>query len=139
MIKKYVVSLELAKRMEELGWNKETYFCWIKISNAYNNQDYDWRIWSKEKLRATSDVSNETYPAPLFAEIWEELPMRIVNNGTIYYKRLQQILINDSIWNRCKYVTIDELKQLIFKDGEVPAKAAGELWSWLVENKYLEV
>lgn len=59
-LKSKVVSPELAKRMIELRWKKETAFYWVYI-------DKEWRI------RDESHWHNKSMSAPLFCEVWDEL------------------------------------------------------------------
>lgn len=116
-IKKYVVSLELAKRMKELGWKKETIFYWWQ-----NTRTKNWRIINKKMPHGGE------YSAPLFAEIWEELFAFIVIDNKTYDI---EFVKDDSNTNYIAY------KESI--DSENISEPAGEMWVWLVENKYLKV
>jgi len=135
MIKKYIVSLELAKRMKELGWKKETYFYWINISDERNTWDIvDYYHRGLKILKS--------YIAPFFAEIWEELPMTIEKqvDDRLGFFDLTMIKNNK---NETIIVYFSEILKRRLREGNKPcfdinpAEAAGEMWCWLVENKYL--
>ena len=63
---KQVSSLELCKKLKELGWDKRTYFVWIdnKILPQSEKGSY-----SKAGYRGFSDI----YPAPTVAELGEAI------------------------------------------------------------------
>ena len=61
MIEKYVVSLDLAKKLKEAGWEKETEFIWAR---GFVDLSAFWFKYEGE----------EVYPAPLAEEITQELP-----------------------------------------------------------------
>jgi len=126
-IKDYVVSLEHAKRMKKLGWKKETLFQW------WENPKGRWVIQyykiSKGKI----------LKAPIFAEIWEELPAYIEDIYTLKFRRLPR-----DEYGKINWLEYSNYKDEIYDDNSYfgninPAEAAGEMWCWLVENKYLEV
>ena len=68
----HCVSLELAKKLKEAGWNKETEFWWQNLNS--------WNIVNKDLAEdvvyrnAERNVAIETIVAPLATEILEELP-----------------------------------------------------------------
>jgi len=60
MIEKYVVSLELAKRMKELGWEKPTYFIWIRRKKTgIDNAKFQWVLWDSTQYADYSTGSEK--------------------------------------------------------------------------------
>lgn len=122
MIEKYIVSLELAKRMKELGWIKETQFYWWEA--------LDSKRW---QIKYHKPLMGKIFKAPLFAEIWKELPVNIYGKGkcrTILHK----ILI--SRLEIGEMVIYYERHPNIFTGN--PVQVAGEMWCWLKENGYIK-
>ncbi len=62
-MEKYCVSLEIAKKLVEAGFKKETKFWWWK---TYDTKE--WKVYQKSDKSTTQDI----YPAPLSDEILEE-------------------------------------------------------------------
>jgi len=133
MIEKYVVSLELAKRMRELGWKKKTLFGWYL---TIKSKQKVWQLLSEYPDK--TETLLELRYTPLFAEIWEELPYEA--NG-IYDLQIIKNCKNETII----YYYEQRTRSRIRKPYETPfhninpVEVAGEMWCWLVENKYLEV
>ena len=149
MIEKYVVSLDLAKKLKEAGWKKETVYWWVKTQHGirleairyielYPNQSYGI-IW-------LDDAGKEEFmplaPAPLAEEILEELPFKILTKSGEFYLTVetgrnkyyyvgykQAVRVYDYWW---------EDRWLHFLSAEIFTNALARLWLWLKENGYLE-
>lgn len=138
MNKKYVVSRKLAKRMQKLGWKKKTAFGWYLTGNRKR------KIW--QLLSEYSDNSEallEFYNAPLFAEIWEELPCEISDGYGFYnlkiIKNNNELLIVyvDEGYTKEEY-EIYELKEIEKKNQNDITESAGEMWAWCKENGHIK-
>jgi len=74
-MEKYCVSLEIAKKLVEAGWKKETEFCYkvniVLPTNGFT-EVCEYEIISKDKIKPKKRV--EFYPAHLSDEILEEFP-----------------------------------------------------------------
>lgn len=109
-IEDQVVSLELAKRLRELGVEQQSYFYWIKVEeNKY------WVIRSDIIKRCDSDCSAFTV-----AELGEMIPARIYTRKYVMYDR----------W-RC----VNPLKRdmpIIHEENEANARA--KMLIYLLEN-----
>lgn len=121
------VSLELAKRMKELGWDKRTLFSWFKFVHKEKEDDGDWTLQIEERdfwgSGSLPEFIHEGFLAPTVAELGEVLK----EYGM------------ESVW------FADEKKWACFQtnDGHDPhialteAEARGLMWCWLKENKKL--
>lgn len=127
-MEKYVVSLELAKRMKELGWKKETEFYWQRKTQ---NENYDI-------VRYNDDIYEDCLSAPLFAEIWEELPVTIEKKIGDRLGIFDLTMIKNNK-NETIIVYFNQLFKRRLREGNKPcfninpAEAIGELWCWLNE------
>ena len=68
----HCVSLELAKELKVVGWNKETEFWW-----ELNSLTKQFDLQNKDKEDNYGFLNGIKYPAPLATEILEELPQGI--------------------------------------------------------------
>ena len=73
-MKKYCVSLELAKEMKELRFNQESLFYWIKWLDG--DIMLKWK-WEAEERKRQMGRCVEIYPAYTVGELGEMLPKRI--------------------------------------------------------------
>jgi len=128
-LKSKVVSLELAKRMEKLGWEKETIFCWC-IKDLF--EDDEPQILIKPTEIAKKSGCTRIMMSPLFCEVWDELPLTIEYEKESYMKYVD----GDN------YVDYRSYTRECIICGEINEKPiqenAGELWCWLRENGYIE-
>jgi len=70
-IEYHVVSLEMAKKLKEAGWKKETEFWWSREKE----QDKYKLTYSYSKFQSADPLPH--FAAPLATEILEELPTSI--------------------------------------------------------------
>jgi len=124
MIEKYVVSLDLAKKLKEAGWNKPKLHFWVKgeIGNPFV---VDYELAKSFEILA---------PAPLAEEILEELPKRITKPMVTYWLDISFIKRSNIV----KYIEYDWLHILIDKEAPKLSDALAQLWLWLKEHGYLE-
>ena len=141
MIEKYVVSLDLAKKLKEAGWEKVTTFQWgidtttsdvtlIKINRLYPGEA---RIHKRIK-----------YPAPLAEEILEELPKYIHEyvecEGKTYYLTAEINEIGYRVGYRTEPICLCDQIEWLYLSAPYDklSDAAARTWLWLKEDGYLE-
>ena len=78
------VSLELAKRMYDLGWRYDTERYWVKYQSPYNN---GFSLSRNLQGNMNKCPIIEHYPAPDAIEIGERLPENIYYNDCWYFYR----------------------------------------------------
>ena len=133
MIEKYVVSLELAKRMKELGWKQgKSYFIWL-----FDDSTNDWHLYPRYEFVDKKDILDFmllTRDAPLFAEIWEELSYTLIDKDSliINYKRVEGDNAVGYKNDGEDFILINVFKFNFIQEN------AGEMWCWLKENGYIK-
>lgn len=134
-IQDQVVSLELAKRLKELGVKQESYFHWVKkdkkangglptyyhLSNEFSLEHSISRLWIEDKISAFG-VAELLELLPLFNGSPVELLKGFdIRNGLIYACRLTN-LYNDH-------------PPFVDKN---PANACAKMLIYLIENKLID-
>ncbi len=123
-----VVSLDLAKRMKELGWTFETERYWVIFYNNSSTtplKEFEQlvRVEELEELKEKSYIKIlEIYPAPDAIEIGGELP-------TLYYS--QKAVREDFKW-ACYVDDCSSGHKAQWADTE--AEARGKMWCYLREK-----
>lgn len=116
-----VCSLELSRRLNELGVKRESYFSWIKLTGKYE-------IWP------THALNNRECAAFTVAELGEMLSYEIHGK----YLIIEKCFVN--LWG-LKYSDEHPLKErIIFRikdESEVSARA--KILIYLIENKLMEI
>lgn len=77
----HVTSLEVSKKLKEVGWKKETEFWWITKTRINSGDGHSG--WYKEEVKGIFELSygkqgyvnSVRFPAPLATELLEELPI----------------------------------------------------------------
>jgi len=147
-LKSKVVSLELAKRMKELGWiQRKSYFIWLH--NMKDTYKYGWKIVDRDF--ECHQENDEWYDAPLFCEVWDELPDIIEDkNRRTYRLTIQKYHDKIDIEYSNTHCSTPEAGTKcpadcycsLFPDGSKfefnPTESAGELWCWGRENGYIK-
>ena len=122
-----VVSLELAKRLKELGVKQESHFVW------YTNGDNAHLLDCPDGQRP---MEAKTYSAFTVAELGEMLPPRLEIDGVMYWLDLAKNGPEPKIgriWD-VGYARPGEEWQIVFEaDTEVDARA--KMLIYLLENK----
>lgn len=139
-LKSKVVSLELAKRMKELGWKKRTIFCWC-IKDLF--EDDGIQVIIKPTEIAKESGCTRTMMSPLFCEIWEELPEQIEckpegRKEEFYTKHIDEDNIVD--YKSLVYCCLQcrEISEYDKVKANPIQENAGELWCWLREKGYIK-
>lgn len=125
-LSKQCVSLELSKRLKELGVEQESLFYWV-----FDDLVQEWII--KDEVRNSDKV--EWYSALNVAELGEMLPWKIPTDFFDYNKdsgRLETFKNEKGEWF-CKYLD----KQTYMADTEADARA--KMLICLIENKFINL
>lgn len=85
-MEKYVTSLELSKRLKELGVKQESKFYWCHNAD-YPNDNEEWLLYSVDDWNGTIKGLGfkETYSAYLTDELAEMLPVNFMINKMFDY------------------------------------------------------
>ena len=152
ILEKQVVSLELSKKMKELGFPQESLFYWS------NNGSEDWRIVKiyDFKVDKRSDVSAYTV-----AELGEMLPEQIKINGWGYRKdelidcQLEVTKIREDFWyvsyvERIQGIKLQDILKpgirksfghlstvILGRDANIEADARAKMLIYLAENNLI--
>ena len=134
MIEKYVVSLDLAKKLKEAGWNKPILHFWVKgeIGNPFV---VDYELAESFEILA---------PAPLAEEITKELPDHIVierdGERKKYWLNIEVYKEGCRAGYRTDPATLGEMPEWLYVSDVYPklSDALAQLWLWAYERGYLE-
>jgi len=133
MIEKYVVSLELAKKLKEAGWEKETvYWWWERRSSSGKLITQEARYKDDPPIFLDGNTVEIIAPAPLAEEMLEELPKKITKHSLTYWLTMDYDDAYIMTYSDCDWFAIVQSmdKKL--------SNALARLWLWLKENGYLE-
>ncbi len=117
-----VVSLELAKKLKELGVKQESYFWWNRLSD-YPDSTPDWRLSSFKSV----EVARELCSAFTVAELGEMLKLGME----------QSLFMNMGKWY-CSYHSKSPAKKNEM-DGNTEADARAKMLIYLLENKLIDL
>lgn len=129
------VSPEIAKKLQEAGWDKECYFLSPKDSEELMH-------FSRGKTYGPEEL----YWRPMLHEILEELPRYIENKYGVLY-RCHLVIESQEDFPRFYHMYyVDKFGDLLEEpllsedsiiDEDNPHDAAALLWIWCKENGYL--
>jgi len=124
-----VVSLELAKKMKDLGFKQDSLWWWvINQDSAFT----DWGLESQRYIKYYKKDNKEYYSAFTVAELGEMLPVQTIidkqNSYFDFYKEKQGWFC---VANSKNY------KGIMVKIAENLADAMAKMLIWLKENSYL--
>lgn len=120
MLNDLVVSLDIARRLKEKGWNKPTVFVWV--SRPGGPSPY---IDLKVNLGGYTD--DFILPAPTAEEVLRELPEDLNNQGWLYVGKCHEGWRVEYGYPGCLILRL-KAKSL--------SEAAAQMWLWCKENKY---
>lgn len=122
-----VCSLELAKRLKEIGVKQESYFYYTTCNDC--TKEYGSQEWSLEE-----GISHgENISAFTIAELGEMLPS-LIGPDLDYYLKIDKVKDGWLV----AYVKNDNLPPLAFYDGTKEADVRSKLLIHLIENKLIE-
>ena len=116
---KYVVSLEMAKKLRESGWTKKIEFWWWE-DLGYSSGELEGILKDFRSL-GNLDI-NTYYPAPLSDEILEEL---IKENSDKFIIKYPASSFENGIWD----IQLIGKRFRWFKNKHLP-DALAETWIW---------
>lgn len=128
-----VVSLELSKKLEELGIVQESLWYWVYHNK---NDKFIWNLFQKDE----DDKANKHISAFTVAELGEMLPGKlcfgVIGSGRKnFWLGTNKINEQWEIFYKLDNKHINEIFHSIFTNTEVDARA--EMLIWLIENKYI--
>ena len=133
-IEKQVVSLELAKKLKELGVKQESFFYWVDAYENYRNtgEAYNgWIVRQKMNWIANSTKRDKIYSAFSVSELGEMLPARNIDFGKGYFESCKD---SSGMWRA--YWTDTHSGKWIKDFNEVSeADARAKMLIYLIENK----
>ena len=125
-MEKYCVSLEIAKKLKEAGWKKETEFWWHETMKV----ELVDKVWYKG---VKEDVGGRFFPAPITDEILEELPYEIKIQDRFYWLCIEKEPDHYIVFYKDENKDISEFRE----DKSLP-NALAKMWLYLKSNNLLE-
>ena len=133
---KQVPSLELCKKLKELGWDKETLYGWYTDECKFY-VEYDAVAESESELAREHDAFYTPIriePAPSVAELGEALPTHFKSYEMVVMRINNKNVHNWQIgYKRKEFPTMFKF----VAEGETEADARAKMWIYLKENKLL--
>ena len=135
-----VVSYKSARKMSKLGWRKETVFCWVKLKGQKTPKLCHCNLKNDEQFYTVGDyqlipfwdIENWCY-APLFCEVWSELPNKIHKD---YKSWIMELDYGEIGYYSLDHSYGDLTSYPIGK--QVIVEPAGKLWTYLKEQGYIK-
>jgi len=136
----YVVSLELAKELKEVGFpQNDGEWYWIQVRLGYK---WEWKLY----LLANSPyaIDNDKIRAPLVEEITKELPDHIAierdGERKKYWLNIEVYKEGCRAGYRTDPATLGEMPEWLYVSDVYPklSDALAQLWLWAYERGYLE-
>jgi len=131
---KQVPSLELCKKLKELGWDKETLYGWYTDECKFY-VEYDAVAESESELAREHGAFYTPIriePAPTVAELGEVMPCKVKISGMDMY--LETVKHED--YFECYYKFLNVACSVFFQEA-TEADARAKMWIYLKENKLL--
>lgn len=135
MNEKYVVSLELAKKMKELGFKQESDFCWCR---AYG------KIYLENEKDSLEYLPSNLFSAYHVGELGEMLPITIQMNSETHWLEMGKT----TFWYHCGYIyqhegetrgwgRFNDTVHHALGEGKTEADARARMLIYLAENNLL--
>ena len=128
---KHCVSLELAKQLKEVGWEKETEFWWIpdiKAGDLDNTVFYRIDVFNSDSVAKINEKNYCPISAPLATEILEELP------NCIEYKNYFGNLIIRR-WGTKYKISYETSKNYTYEEDVSLPNALAKMWFYLKKEE----
>ena len=127
-IEKEVPSLELCRKLKELGYPQDDGWYWVQEIFGYK---YEWKLC----LLVNSPYAVDSYKikAPTLGEMEEVLSAKIdaLRDGSDWFLRIEK-------WGDCWYVDLSKFAYCVCSEkGEKLPNAYAKMLIWLAENGYL--
>lgn len=143
-LEQQVVSLELAKQLEELDIEQDSLFYWCSYTHFVEGEMVtDWMLESKESMKVKGLDVGLTYSAFTVAELGEMLPLHIMlgklkltmakshnYNGDFYSVGYFPLKDRDSL-----DINLQHDSAIFFERNEADARA--KMLIWLIEEGYI--
>lgn len=125
---KYVVNRELAQKLQENGYPKDTTFYY----QSPNEDEEHWTI-----VQRPMTFSEHNIPAPMADEIEEQLPLSTEDIGTTYYLNVWR---DEEGTYTVSYMSADDPGNILddnaLYDSKSRVRALAKIWLWLRDNGY---
>jgi hypothetical protein len=126
---KYVITLEQAKKLKELGVRQESEFYWKYLRSVDKNKE-KWRLMAKTETDEFNWYILERCSAFHVGELGEMLPLSLWHNNDWRYLRQNKTKDNEK-WE-CSYNTFFSCF------GNTEAQARAEMLIYLLEHKLIK-
>lgn len=125
LLEQQITSLELSKRLCELGVKQESLFYWADIGSGF-------KIFGKDII----DIENSIHPSS-YIENWAAFTVSEL--GDLLKCGLQSALIVDTATNKIKEFQVFSPYYNIYQLAETEVDARAKILIHLIENKLIEV
>jgi len=151
-LEQQVVSLELAKQLEELDIEQDSLFYWCSYTHFVEGEMVtDWMLESKESMKVKGLDVGLTYSAFTVAELGNLMPKEIEDTNSEGLKRLfffDTWKCNSGFLWRCAYSYYENMNRANTRieylkgvDGDIGAEteadARAKMLIWLIEEGYI--
>jgi len=130
-----VCSLELAKKLKQLGVAQKSVFQWASTTTTDETSEYGLR-WIHE-IRKGGIIGKDGYSAFTVAELGEMLPWMINNDSPPYYLEAHKIIQTVDIDEWEIVYARSNYPDLIHKRADTEADARAKMLIYLLENKLI--
>ena len=132
-----VTSLELSKKLKELGVEQESLWCWVcKRGRKWTSEEDHWFLHETES--SYNYKGNDKCSAFTVAELGEMLPNNINENFRIYHLKLRNY--GDSFGIAYELDNDEEDNWMLHDEIETTeANARAKMLIYLIENKLIEL
>jgi hypothetical protein len=130
-LEQQVCSLDLARRLKELGVKQESYFWWIEILSKLDSEPTgQFEIWDRTMISEFETGHQNCHVASAFtvAELGEMLPAEVEEKKIFYWKR---------IWGSKTDWYAGVLNEVAWVEAETEADARAKMLIYLLENKLI--
>jgi len=139
-LEQQVVSLELAKKMKELGFEQESYLYWVNVKSMQPQSDVNfWGIWRGMKDEILGVDVSKNISAYTVAELGEMLPAEVWLLNEPPFKKQYLLTINrytkSNDWS-VSYVRKDD-QDFIDERAKTEADARAKMLIYLKENNLI--
>ena len=139
-LEQQVVSLELAKKMKELGFEQESYLYWVNVKSTQPQSDVNfWGIWRGMKDEILGVDVSKNISAYTVAELGEMLPAEVWLLNEPPFKKQYLLTINrytkSNDWS-VSYVRKDD-QDFIDERAKTEADARAKMLIYLKENNLI--
>ena len=137
-----VSSLELSKRLKELGVKQESFWCWVEDERKSTEFPAGWILENTQSIKSINIV--DFYSAFTVAELGEMLPEELRKDNVHLSLLIQKIHIGNKKfpdygkWGVC-YLNMPSSSNVLHSEVDTEADARAKMLIYLIENKLVDV